>query len=380
MTGNLSPERIAFAEAIGAFAERECGTREQRDELTNNGTEAHSHQIMSKLAELGWVGVAFPERYGGGGGDQTDACLLLEELAYGQVPVFGLGISMIAARTVLNYGTEEQKRRIIGEFCRGEISSVAMSEPESGSDVGSMSCRAERVDDGFVINGQKTWISCAHYAQRILLVCRTASDGSKHRGITMLEVPVDTPGVEIRPIENLGGNEINEVFFTNARVPADHIIGREGEAWKQLMAGLNFERLICAATFLGNGRRAFDDALNYVRQREQFGQAVGSFQAIKHRIADLATELECARLLVYDVARKADANPAGQLPKEASMAKLKSTEVAKHVSIEGMQMLGAAGYTTEYDMERHLRTNIISTVFAGTSEIQREIIAKEHNL
>src|SRR5699024_5701832 len=221
LTGNLSPERIAFAEAIGAFAERECGTREQRDQLTNNGTEAHSHQIMSKLAELGWVGEANPERDGVGGGGRTDACLLLEELASGHVPVFGQGIGMIAARAVFNYGTEEQTRRSIGGFCRGEISSVAMSEPESGSDVGSMSCRAERVDDGFVINGQKTWISCAHYAQRILLVCRTASDGSKHRGITMLEVPVDTPGVEIRPIENLGGNEINEVFFTNARVPAD---------------------------------------------------------------------------------------------------------------------------------------------------------------
>lgn len=380
MTSHFSAEHTAFADAVRAFARRECGTREQRDLLTRNGADGHSHTVVDKLAELGWVGVAFPEEYGGGGGSLTDACILMEELAYGQVPVFGLGISMIVARTVLRYGTEEQKRRIIGGFCRGEVSSIAMSEPGSGSDVGSLRCKADRVGDGYVINGQKTWISCAHYAERILLVCRTGDESVKHRGITMLEVPTDTPGLDIRPIENLGGNEINEVFFTDVRVSADALVGTEGDAWKQLMAGLNFERLVCAAIFLGNGRRAFVDALDYVRQREQFGQPIGSFQAIKHRIADLATELECAGLLVYDVARKADADPNRQLPREASMAKLKATEVAKRVSIEGMQMLGAAGYTTEFDMERHLRKNIISTVFAGTSEIQREIIAKEYAL
>lgn len=380
MTSHFSAEHTAFADAVRAFARRECGTREQRDLLTRNGADGHSHTVVDKLAELGWVGVAFPEEYGGGGGSLTDACILMEELAYGQVPVFGLGISMIVARTVLRYGTEEQKRRIIGGFCRGEVSSIAMSEPGSGSDVGSLRCKADRVGDGYVINGQKTWISCAHYAERILLVCRTGDESVKHRGITMLEVPTDTPGLDIRPIENLGGNEINEVFFTDVRVSADALVGTEGDAWKQLMAGLNFERLVCAAIFLGNGRRAFADALDYVRQREQFGQPIGSFQAIKHRIADLATELECAGLLVYDVARKADADPNRQLPREASMAKLKATEVAKRVSIEGMQMLGAAGYTTEFDMERHLRKNIISTVFAGTSEIQREIIAKEYAL
>lgn len=380
MASQLTPERAAFAEAVRSFAQRECGTREQRDRLTHDGRDAHSQEVVGKLAQLGWLGVAFPEEYGGGGGDVVDACILLEELAHGQVPVFGLGISMIVARTVLNYGTEEQKHRIIGGFCRGEVSSVAMSEPGSGSDVGSLQCRARRIGDEYVVDGQKTWISCAHYADRILLVCRTADEGSKHRGITMLEVPTDAPGLEIRPIENLGGAEINEVFLTDVRIPSDQVIGREGEGWEQLMSGLNFERLICAATFLGNGRRAFADALDYVRQREQFGRPIGSFQVIKHRIADLATELECAGLLVHDVARRAAAEPGRQLPREASMAKLKATEVAKRVSIEGMQMLGAAGYTTEYDMERHLRANIISTVFAGTSEIQREIIGKEYGL
>lgn len=373
-------DRQDFVGAIRRFAERECGTREQRDGLTNNGTEAHNQELNEKLAALGWSGVALDEQWGGAGGGITDACHLLEELSYGQVPVFGLGLSMIVAKTVQQFGTDTQCEEVVGGFCRGTVFSVAMSEPDSGSDVGSLACRAEPVDGGYVINGQKTWISCAHYAEKILLVCRTDRSGTKHEGMSMLLVPTDTPGLSIRPIDTLGGREVNNLYFTDAFVAADSLVGGEGMAWTQLMAGLNFERLICAAIFLGSARRAFDDAVSYVRTREQFGRPIGSFQAIKHRIADLATELECCSLLVYDVARKADADPGRQLRREASMAKLKITETAKRISIEGMQMLGGAGYSTEHDMERHLRRNIVSTVFAGTSEMQREIIAKAYRL
>jgi alkylation response protein AidB-like acyl-CoA dehydrogenase len=373
-------DRRDFVAAVRDFAERECGTREMRAALTDNGAETHNQEINRKLADLGWSGVALDARWGGSGAGVTDACHLLEELAHGQVPVFGLGISMIVARTVQEFGTDTQRADVVAGFCRGAVYSVAMSEPDSGSDVGSLTCRAEPVEGGYRINGQKTWISCAHYAEKILLVCRTDAAGAKHEGISMLLVPTDTPGLTIRPIDTLGGREVNDLYFTDALVPAEALVGVEGAAWQQLMAGLNFERVLCAAIFLGNARAAFDDALDYVRAREQFGRPIGSFQAIKHRIADLATELECCSLLVYDVARKADEDPGARMSREASMAKLKVTETAKRISIEGMQMMGGAGYTTEYDMERHLRRNIISTVFAGTSEMQREIIAKAYRL
>ncbi|MEU6701755.1 acyl-CoA dehydrogenase family protein [Pseudonocardia sp. NPDC046786] len=379
-TSTAVEDRRAFVEAVRAFVERECGTREQRAALTSNGSEAHNQEINRKLAGLGWSGVALETAWGGAGAGVTEACVLLEELAHGQVPVFGLGISMIVARTVQEFGTDAQREDVVGGFCRGEVFSVAMSEPDSGSDVASLSCRAERVEGGYRINGQKTWISCAHYARTILLVCRTGSTSDKHEGITMLLVPTDTPGLMIRPIDTLGGREVNDLYFTDAFVPDDALVGLEGAAWRQLMAGLNFERVLCAATFLGNARAAFDDAVDYVRTREQFGRPIGSFQAIKHRIADLATELECCALLVHDVARKIDEEPDGPYSREASMAKLKVTETAKRISIEGMQMMGGAGYSTEYDMEQHLRRNIISTVFAGTSEMQREIIAKAYRL
>jgi alkylation response protein AidB-like acyl-CoA dehydrogenase len=192
----------------------------------------------------------------------------------------------------------------------------------------------------------------------------------------MLSIPKGTEGVEIRGIDTMGGRVVNDVFFDDVHIPAENLLGTEGKAWMQLMAGLNVERLIIAAQSLGLARRAMDDTLAYVKERKQFGRPIGSFQTISHRLADLATELECSRLLTYDVAARVDANPDELFPREASMAKLKVTETAKKISLEGMQMMGGYGYATEYDMERHVRTTLVSTIYGGTSEIQREIIAK----
>lgn len=196
----------------------------------------------------------------------------------------------------------------------------------------------------------------------------------------MFHVPADTAGVEIRGIETMGGREVNDVRFTGVRLPADAVIGRVDHGWHQLTAGLNAERLFLAANMLGLTERAFADTLEYVRTREQFGRPVGSFQVLRHRLADLATELECARLLVYDTAAQCDAEPHKLFPREASMAKLKATELAKHAALEGMQMMGGYGYATEYDMERHFRAAVASTVYGGTSEIQRDIIGRSYGL
>jgi isovaleryl-CoA dehydrogenase len=376
MTEILTDERRAFVDAIRDFCARECGTREQRMKLTNGGTEAHNQALYEKMAGLGWVGVAIPTEYGGQGAGMVDACLFMEETTRGLAPIGGFGVSLIVAGAYERFGTEEQKQQILGGIARGRSEAIAMSEPEAGSDVGNLKCRAVRSNGGFVVNGQKTWISNAHIADHILLVCRTDSTGSKHEGMTMLSIPADAEGVEIRGIETMGGKEVNDVFFTDTYVPEEAVLGRVDQAWMQLMAGLNVERLILAALMLGYGERALADTLAYVKERKQFGRPIGSFQALKHRIADLATELECCKLLVYDVARKVDADPGRMLPREASMAKLKVTETARRVALEGMQMMGGYGYATEYDMEGHVRRTLVATIYGGTSEIQREIIAK----
>ena len=371
----LTDEQKDFVEAIRDFAKREAGTREQRDAL-GGYSKPHNQGLYEKVAELGWLGVAIGEEYGGSGGGMVDLCLFLEETARGMLPIGGFGVSMIVAGAYERFGTDEQKADILSGIVEGKVEAIAMSEPGAGSDVGAMSCRAKREDGHYVVNGQKTWISEAHLAEHILLVCRTDPSGGKHEGMTMLSVPCGIEGMEIRPIETMGGEVVNDVFFTDCVVPAENLLGQEGAAWMQLMTGLNVERLILAALLLGTAQRAFDDLLAYVKEREQFGRPVGSFQALKHRIADLATEVECCRLLTYDVARKVDANPTALFPREASMAKLKVTETAKRVALEGMQMMGGYGYATEYDMEGHVRTALVSTIYGGTSEIQRDIIGK----
>ncbi|WP_354698029.1 Acyl-CoA dehydrogenase [Paraconexibacter sp. AEG42_29] len=379
-TLELTDERRALTDVLRDFARRECGTREQRDTLTDGGLETHNAAVYAKLAELGFVGVGIDERYGGSGGTLTDMCLLAEEAAYGRLPVFGLTTTQIVASTVGKFGSEALKAEILGAVAGGSVESIAMSEPDAGSDVGSLRCRAVAVPGGFVLNGQKTWISNAHIAARILVVARTSTDGSKHEGLTMLSVPVTAAGLEIRGIETMGGREVNDVFLTDVFVADDRVVGRVGEAWPQLMAGLNVERLLIAAMFLGHARRAFEDTLAYVRERRQFGKSIGSFQALKHRVADLATEIECCRMLVAGVLRQAEAEPDRLLPREASMAKLKVTETARRVALEGMQMMGGYGYASEYDMVGHVQTSLASTIYGGTSEIQRELIGRTYGL
>jgi isovaleryl-CoA dehydrogenase len=372
----LTDEQRAFVETIRDFAQRECGTRERRDALTDHGREPHNQAIYDRIAELGWLGAAIPEPYGGSGGGATDLCLLCEESARGLIPMGFFGVSMITVGAVQRFGTEAQKQEILGGVTRGRVEAIAMSEPEAGSDVANVSCRAERSNGGYVINGQKTWITGAHAADHILLVCRTQRTGNQHEGLSMISVPTDVDGLEIRGIETMGGREVNDVFFTDCYVPAERLLGQQDNGWRQLMAGLNHERLIIAAQALGLAQRAFDDVLAYVKERKQFGRPIGTFQVLKHRLADLITEIESTRLLVYDVAATVDANPQALFPREASMAKLKATEAAKRATLEGMQMMGGYGYAAEYDMEHLVRTAVVMTIYGGTSEIQREIIAK----
>ncbi len=377
---NLTDEQRAFVEAIRDFARRECGTREQRDALTDNGREPHNSEIYAKIAELGWLGAAIPEEYGGAGGSSVDLCLLCEEFAHGEIPMGFFPVTMMSARPVELFGTDALKDEILPRIVSGTVYAIAMSEPEAGSDVGNLSCRAERSNGGYVINGQKTWITGAHAADHILLVCRTSRTGNKHEGLTMISVPREVEGLEIRPIETMGSRDVNDMFFTDCFVPAERVVGEVDRAWMQLMAGLNNERLIIAAQSLGMAERAFEEVLAYVKERKQFGKTIGSFQTIAHRLADLATEIEAARQLVYGVAETVQANPGKMLPREASMAKLKATETAKRTALEGMQMMGGYGYATEYDMERHVRHTLVTTIYGGTSEIQREIISRSLGL
>jgi len=372
----LSDEQRDFASAIRDFCQRECGTPEQREQLTDHYSEFHNDGIYRQMADLGWLGITIPEEHGGSGGTWVDACLFMEETSRGMAPIGGYSTTLIVAGAVKRFGTKDQKDRILGNIAKGSVESIAMTEPESGSDVGSLSTRAERSNGGFVINGQKVFISNARKADHVLTVCRTTKGENKHEGLSMIFVSVGADGLAMDPIDTMGGRETNTVYYNDVEVPEENVLGTVDQGWTQLMAGLNVERLILSAIQLGVAERAFEDALSYSKERRQFGKPIGSFQALQHRFADLATDLEAARLMTYWVASMVDEDEDRMLPKEASMVKLFVTETAKRVTLEGMQMMGGYGYSSEYDMERLVRQTLVSTIYGGTSEIQRGIIAK----
>jgi alkylation response protein AidB-like acyl-CoA dehydrogenase len=372
----LTDEQQDFVAAIRDFCARECGTPEQREKLTEGHTLHHNFDVYKQMAELGWLGLTIPEEHGGSGGTMLDACLFMEETSRGLAPIGGYATTLIVAGATNRFGTPEQKDEILGGIAGGAVEAIAMTEPEAGSDVGALSTTAERVNGGYVLNGQKVFCSNAHIADHVLVVCRTTKTDSKHEGMTMIWVPRLVDGMEVVPIDTMGGRETNHLYFSDVEAPADAVLGEVDQAWTQLMAGLNVERLILAATMLGIAQRAFDDALAYVKERKQFGRPIGSFQGLQHRLADMATDLEAARLMTRWVATLTDEDPGRMLPREASMVKLHVTEVAKRVALEGMQMMGGYGYSSEYDMERLVRTTLVSTIYGGTSEIQRNIIAK----
>ena len=371
---DLSDEQRDFAGAVRDFCERELAGDRLR-ELTDGFSDLHHDETARRMAELGWLGLTIDERYGGSGGSFTDAALFLEETAHGQAPIGAYAVTLIVVGALNRFGTEEQKQDLLSRVAEGGALAIAMSEPEAGSDVAALRMRARHDDGEWVLDGTKMWCSYAHKASNVLVVCRTG-ERERHEDLSMIFVPREADGFTMTPIETLGGTETNELHFEGCRVPADALLGKEGQGWTQLMAGLNNERVILGAQALGLAQRAFDDALAYAKERVQFGRSIGRFQAIQHKFADLATDLAQARLLVRSVARMTDEDPDRILAQEASMVKLATTELAKRCALEGMQIMGGYGYATEYPMERYLRSAVVTTIFGGTSEIQRNIIAK----
>jgi alkylation response protein AidB-like acyl-CoA dehydrogenase len=372
----LGQDRQEFAAAVREFAERECGTLAQRDALTEGGTQATSPALLARLAGLGWLGVSLPAEYGGGGAGFVDECVFLEETARGLLPVYAYGSSLTAAQTYLRWGSAEQRRTVVGNLAAGRLEAIALSEPDAGSDLGGVRLAARRDGDGYVVSGQKTWISGAHQAEHLLVLAREDASAGKHQGLTLLMIPAGTPGVEIRAIATMEAHVVNDVFFTDVRVPAAAVVGQPGNGWKQLMRGLGVERLIIAAMSLGAAQRSLDDLIGYIRKREQFGRPIASFQAVRHRVADLATDIEFARSFLYDAAQRVDDGQEAELARESSMAKLRITEVAKSTALEAMQLMGGYGYARESGMEGQVRRALAAPIYGGANEIQREIIAR----
>jgi alkylation response protein AidB-like acyl-CoA dehydrogenase len=273
VTTGLTEEQQQFVEALRDFAERERFDPEE---------DGHDHAVAARMGELGWYGLQIPEEYGGSGGSFLDATLFLEETTRGRIPIAAYGVTLIVVGALNRFGSEEQKQELFGRVVKGGTLAIAMSEPDAGSDVAALKTRARRDNGEWVLDGAKMWCSYAHKASHILIVCRTGP-GERHEDMSMILVPRETAGMTLTPIKTLGGEETNEIHLDGVRVPEDALLGVEGNGWTQLMAGLNYERTILAATSLGLAQRTFDEALEYAKERRQFGKPVGSFHGEARR-------------------------------------------------------------------------------------------------
>lgn len=329
------------------------------------------------LAEAGFMGLPYPVEYGGQGGSFADLAVLVEAMAsrFSSLATAYLVSVIYGGAHILQAGSEAQKRAWLPRIADGSLRlCIALTEPDTGSDAAAVQTRAVRNGDVYLVTGQKLYITCAHVADYLMTVVKTDPEAGR-RGISLLLVPARAKGVAIRPMETMGRRttRANEVFFDAVEVPAENLIGTENGAWKQLMRGLNLERLCLAAAGAGNMQHVIDYALAYAKERKAFGQPITKFQAIAHKFADMQCMAETTRLLVRRVAELMDAGLDPQM--ETAMAKLTATENDFRCADLGLQIMGGAGYTMAHDMQRFFRDARVGTIGGGSSEIQRNIIA-----
>jgi alkylation response protein AidB-like acyl-CoA dehydrogenase len=342
-------------------------------------SERMSDELIDKLGEMGYFGLMTPEEYGGLGMDTLTYALVTEELARGWMSV----ASIIARGQNLSGATEAQKEEYLPDMASGErIKAISISEPGAGSDVASMSTTAEKVGDEYELSGQKTWCTYAEGADFIVVYARTDPDATpKHKGISSFIIDktageFDVDGLTANKLDTIGyhGWYSWELNLDNVRVPEDKLIGEEeGQGFYQIMDFFEPARVHTAARAIGLARGSLEDSLAYAQERKQFDQPIGEFQAIRFKLAKMATKIEAARQLTHHVANQVDTDQRTDM--EACMAKYYASEIAEEVTSEGIQIHGGNGYTTDYPLERYWRDARLTKIFEGTSEIQQRVIA-----
>lgn len=337
-------------------------------------------ELFRRMGELGFLGLHYPEEYSGQGGDYLSTIVLAEELARCGAGGVGMAVAVqtgMATPPIFKYGTEDQKKNYLVPSIRGEkIACLGITEPNAGSDVASIQTIAKKDGSTWVINGRKIFISNGVNSDYILLLARTKKEKG-YRGFSMFIVDKQTPGFVVsRKLNKVGMrcSDTAELLFEDCAVPEENLVGEEGKGFYQIMWELQGERIIGAANAVGRAQAAFEEALRYAQQRVQFGKSLSEFQVIRHYLAEMATNLEAARSLIYNVAWSFQE---GEYPvKEISMAKLFAAKAAFRVVDLALQIYGGYGYMMEFPIQRYWRDIRLSRIGGGTDEIMREIIAK----
>ncbi|HET7406091.1 MAG TPA: acyl-CoA dehydrogenase family protein [Mycobacteriales bacterium] len=368
-----SDEARAIVGLARDLAERELKPRaaehEERGEFPR--------EVFRLLGEAGLLGLTYPVGYGGGAQPYTVYLQVLEELAAGWAAVaLGVSVQSLAAYPVAEFGTEEQRRDLLPAMLDGSsVGAYCLSETQSGSDAAGLQTRAVRDGDDYVLDGTKAWVTHGGVADFYNVFCRTGEH--RTRGISTLLVPADTPGLVPQPPERkmgLRASPTAQVVLDRARVPAGRLVGAEGDGFRIALSALDGGRLGIAAIATGVAQAALDEAVAYARQRRQFGQPIADFQGVAFLLADMATGVEAARSLYLTAARRRDAGK--PYSAQASMAKLLATDTAMRVATDAVQVLGGAGYTADFPVERYMREVKVMQIFEGTNQIQRMVIGR----
>jgi acyl-CoA dehydrogenase len=377
MEFELTKEQKEIQKAVRDFVKGEFKKDVIHDLLKMH---AFPEEIWKKSADLGFIGIHFPETYSGQGLGVMEKILVCEELCRGDSTVgVCAAIADFASELLLRFGSEEQRKKWLPKVAEGQVLSCgAFTEPDHGSDITSVETAAIKDGDEWVVNGTKTFITnSGPYAGFYNVLCRTDPEASPpHRGLSVILVEADRPGVSSTDIGEKMGITLThtaEVNFKDVRVPLSNLVGKENKGFYHVLEFFDESRILVAAQALGTAQGAFDRALAYVKQREQFGRKIAAFQVTQHKLADMATKIELARLITYKAAWNFDQ---GRIdPKLTSMAKMYAARIAVEVADEAIQLLGGYGYMAEYDVERFYRDAKITEIYEGTKEIQKNTIA-----
>ena len=372
----LTEEQQMVREMAARFAEAEI--RPKAAELDE--THSHPADIVKQLGELKMLGIAVPEEYGGGGMDYVSYVLALIEIskACASTGVIMSVNNSLYCFPVYAYGTEAQKKKYLNPCASGEyLGCYGLTEAGAGSDPAGLRTTAVKDGDEWVVNGEKKFITNGNVA-RYAVIAAITEKGKGYKGISSFVMDLEnTPGFKVGRVEEKMGilaSGTAELVFEDARLPADGLLGKEGDGFKQMLSTLDGGRIGIASQAIGIGRSVLEDSVEYAKTREQFGKPISAFQAIQWKMADMATELDAAELLTLRAAWLEDHKKPYE--KEAAMAKMYASDAAMRASVEGVQILGGYGYSKEYPMERHMRDAKICQIYEGTNEIMRLVVAK----
>lgn len=376
MQFDYTPDQIQLRRAVREFAEAEIAPHV----LEWDEAQEFPHEVVKKLGRLGYMGSIFPEEYGGAGLGYIEYAIVIEELSRvdGSVGIILAAHTSLCSNHIFKAGTDEQRRKYLPKLASGEwLGCWSLTEPEAGSDAAGTRSKAVRDGDHWVLDGAKTFTTNAHFADVCVAMATTDRSAQQH-GISAFIIEKDAPGYRTGKKENklgLRASATGEVIFEHCRLGAGHLLGREGEGFVDSLRILDGGRISIAALAIGMAQGAYDAALRYSKQRRQFGRPISEFQAIQHKLVDMATSLDAARLLTYRAGWLLDQGK--RVTRESAMAKLFASEAAVSIANEAVQIHGGYGFIKDYPVEKFYRDVKLCTIGEGTSEIQRLVIARQ---